>query len=366
LNYVNSDGIGQDYEINASTRLCPFKERFGPRIRLPIGDCLCPCGQGGKAGFFSMTSIITVTVNPALDKSTQVDRVAAEQKLSCRSPNYDPGGGGVNVARAISKLGGNALAFYLVGGAIGEMVQDLLEHEEIAQHAIPIKGVTRSNLTVLDESSGQQYRFGMPGPPVEEDEWSEMLDSVRKLEPGPQYVVASGSLPPGVPQDFYARLAAVARQRGARFVVDTRGEPLRAAVASGVFLIKPNARELSMLAGAEVTTEEEQEAMARELVDSGQSEVVVVSLGAAGALLATSDICTRIRAPSVRTVSKIGAGDSMVGGIVLALARGESIVDAVRYGVAAGAAAVTTPGTQLFERGDVERLYDKISRNSSD
>lgn len=311
-----------------------------------------------------MQSIITVTMNPALDKSTRVDRVVPEQKLSCQAPRYDPGGGGINVARAIKKLDGDALAFWLHGSSPGEMLEGLLEREGVEHRPICIEGLTRTSFTVLDESSGQQFRFGMPGPSVRNSEWQQVLGGVRELAPSPQYIVGSGSLPPGVPVDFYAQLAEAAEEHGARFVLDARGDPLRAAVAKGVYLIKPNARELSMLADGEITTEQEQEEMARRMVDKGDSEVVVVSLGAAGALLATRDICTRIRAPSVKVVSKIGAGDSTVGGIVRALSRGKPVVDAVRYGVAAGAAAVISPGTQLCQLDDVERLYEKISHNS--
>lgn len=309
-----------------------------------------------------MQSIVTVTMNPALDKSTRVAQVAAEQKLACDAPRFDPGGGSVNVARTVHELGGSARAVSLLGGAIGEMVHKLLDQELVDQHPIAIGGTTRTNLTVLDEASGQQYRFGMPGPTVQEDEWQQVLSYVREAEPAPDYLVASGSLPPGVPDNFYAELATAATERGARYIVDTRGKPLRAAVARGVYLIKPNARELGMLADTPVEGEEEQEAMARNLVAQGKCQVVVVSLGAAGVLLVTDDRCQRIRAPSVKVVSKIGAGDSTVAGIVLALARGNGITEAVRFGVAAGAAAVMSPGTHLCNKEDVERLYEKINR----
>lgn len=312
-----------------------------------------------------MQSIVTITMNPALDRSTRVGRVVPEQKLSCDIPKHDPGGGGINVARAIHKMGGEAQAHYLSGGAIGMILQELLDREGVDHYPTSVAEATRANLTVLDESSGQQFRFGMPGPTVRADEWPRMLDMIRELEPRPAYVVAGGSLPPGVPDDFYARLADPVEETGARFVVDARGAPLREAVDRGVYLIKPNVRELGTLEGAKIEREQEQEATAKKLIEAGKTEVVVVSLGAAGALLVTEDVCTRIRAPSVRVVSKIGAGDSTVGGIVLALARGKPIVQAVRYGVAAGAAAVISPGTELCKLEDVERLYDKISNNET-
>lgn len=306
--------------------------------------------------------IVTVTMNPALDKSTHVERVAPEQKLACRPPQFDPGGGGINVARAITKLGGRALALYLAGGATGKILQELLDGEGVKQNAQPIQGRTRTNLTVLDETSGQQFRFGMPGPTVDKEEWTGLLDAVRTIEPAPRYLVAGGSLPRGVPADFFAQLAAIASERDVRFILDTRGEPLRRAVSGGkIFLIKPNARELGMLAEKPINSEEEQEEAAQQLVARGKCEVVFVSLGAAGALIVTKDHCLRIRAPSVQVESKIGAGDSTVGGLVLALTRGLALVEAARYGVAAGAAAVMSPGTQLCRREDTERLYKKIA-----
>ncbi len=306
--------------------------------------------------------IVTVTMNPAVDKSTHVERVAPEQKLACRPPRFDPGGGGINVARAITKLGGRALALYLAGGATGKMLQDLLESEGVEQIALPIQGRTRTNLTVLDETSGQQFRFGMPGPIVDKNEWTRLLDTVRTLEPAPRYLVASGSLPRGVPADFFAQLAVIASERNVRFILDTRGEALRRAVSGGkIFLIKPNAREIGLLAEQSIHSEEDQEEAAQQLVTDGKCEVVFVSLGAAGALIVTKDQFLRIRAPSVQVESKIGAGDSTVGGLVLALTRGFTLVEAARYGVAAGAAAVMSPGTQLCRREDAERLYQKIS-----
>jgi len=308
-----------------------------------------------------MRSIVTITMNPALDMSTQVGQVLAEQKLLCQAPRLDPGGGGINVSRAIHKLGGASTALYLVGGAIGEQVQSLLSDEGVDHRPIHIEGTTRTSFTVLEESSGQQYRFGMPGPEVREHEWRSVLEHVKALAPSPGYLVASGSLPPGVPNDFLARLAVAAAGHEARFIVDTRGEPLRAALERGVFLVKPNMRELGLLVRRDITTEGEQERAARRLVDEGKCEVVVTSLGAEGALVVTRELCVRIRAPTVEVVSKIGAGDSTVAGMVLSLARGDDLLASVRYGVAAGAAAVMTPGTQLCRREDVERLLNPPS-----
>ena len=310
-----------------------------------------------------MQRIITLTMNPTIDKSTTVDNVLAERKLRCQAPSFEPGGGGINVSRAIMKLGGTSLAVYAAGGPPGDMLVELLEQEGLEHDRINIEGWTRENLTVYEETSAQQFRFGMPGPEMRQEEWGRCLEKLRNVDPKPVYLVASGSLPPGVPEDFYGRVAAIARRDGARFVVDTSGGALAKAVEEGVFLVKPNLRELSHLAGREIENEAHQEDVAREIIEKEKSEVVIISLGAAGALLVTQEGSRRFRAPTVPIKSKVGAGDSMVGGIVLALAQGESLQGAVRMGVAAGAAAVMTPGTELCRKEDTERLYRAMSEN---
>ena len=304
--------------------------------------------------------IATLTMNPAIDKSSAVNQVVAEWKLRCESPAYEPGGGGINVSRAIRKMGGDSAAFYLAGGLAGQMLRDLLDREGLQHRPMSIAGVTRENFTVLEKSTGRQYRFGMPGPTLNEAEWRQCLEKISGLLPQADYLVASGRLPPGVPANFYGRLAKLAREHNTRLIVDTSGEALHLAVAEGVFLIKPNLREFAELMGRESVDGLEEERLARELVAAGRSEAVVVSLGAAGILAASAEGAERVRAPLVPIISKVGAGDSTVAGIVLALARGQSWREAVRFGVAAGAAAVMTPGTELCRREDAERLYKQL------
>jgi 6-phosphofructokinase 2 len=304
--------------------------------------------------------IVTLTMNPAIDKSSAVEQVVAEWKLRCEPPTYEPGGGGLNVSRAIGKLGGDSLALYAAGGLSGERLVNLLDEEGLKHQAIPIVDMTRESLTILEKSTGQQYRFGMPGPTLQEAEWQKCLEAISDLLPRVDYLVASGSLPPGAPPDFYGRIARLAKEQDTRLIVDTSGEPLRLAVQEGVFLIKPNLREFAELTGQELVDEVQEERLAQELAASRKSEIVVVSLGAAGVLVATAEGTERVRAPLVPIKSKVGAGDSSVAGTVLALSRGKSWREAVRFGVAAGAAAVMTPGTELCRREDAERLYEQI------
>jgi 6-phosphofructokinase 2 len=307
-----------------------------------------------------MTDIITITMNPCIDKSTSVDNVVAERKLRCARPRYEPGGGGINVSRAMHRLGEDSTAFYLAGGAVGKMLDNLLAEEQIRHERFEIGAMTRESLVVYEESSEQQYRFGMPGPEIQEREWQEFMERLDEIAPKPDFIIGSGSLPPGVPEDFYARVSKWGKHHGAKTIVDTPGEPLSLACKEGVFLVKPNLRELEILAGKTIENEQEQEKLARRLVDECGTEVVVVSLGAAGALFAWKEGVDRVRAPTVPIKSKVGAGDSMVGGVMTALKRGWEIPDAVRFGVAAGAAAVMTEGTELCRREDTERLYERI------
>ena len=307
-----------------------------------------------------MALISTLAMNPTIDKSTSIERVVSEQKLRCETPRYDPGGGGVNVARAIRKLGGEARAFFTAGQASGRILQELLEQEKIKTHPIPIEDQTRESFTVYENATGQQYRFSVPGPELSEAEWQNCLDDFCGQNPKPEYIVVSGSIPRGVPEDFYARIAKIAGQNGTRMILDATGGPFLQGVREGVFLMKPNLREFKILAENDLTDESQYIELARQLVTSGQSEVVVVSLGAAGALLIEQRGYRRLCAPVVSIQSKVGAGDSMTAGIVLGLDRGYSMAEAARFGVAAGAAAVMSPGTELCRRKDTERLFDGL------
>ncbi len=314
-----------------------------------------------------MSDIVTLTLNPAIDITFPVDQVVPERKIRGGEPSREAGGGGINVARAVVKLGGEAKALYLGGGPTGEMLAGLVAAELKHSTVIPISGWTRENLIVSEKTSGQQFRFTLPGPTLKDSECQNILDAVRALEPRPRYLVASGSLPPGVPEDFYARLGEVAREIGSRYVLDTSGRPLQIAIqAGGVFLAKPNQREMEQLVaeggGDGESGEMDASELGRRIVGNGWCEVIMLSLGRAGARLITSDVVRTITPPTVPFKSAVGAGDSMVGGILYALSRGMSIEDAALYGVAAGTAATMTPGTELCRREDAERLFEGLRR----
>ena len=307
-----------------------------------------------------MKQILTLTLNPTIDMSSSVENVFPEHKLRCSSPRNEPGGGGINVSRAIEKLGGHSVAVHYCGGPTGDILRTLLDAEGVAHDPIAIAGLTRLSVAILETTTGQQYRFVFPGPIFSEAEWRGALAHIAEISESPDLIVASGSLPPGVPNEFYGLLAQVVREKRGRMVLDTSGSCLSAALEAGVFLVKPSLRELRSFAGSDLEHEGDQERAAMKIVENGGAEVVVVSLGAAGVLFASQAGCERMRSPTVPVRSKIGAGDSMVAGIALGLARDYSLRDAVRLGIAAGAAAVMTSGTELCRREDAERLFRQI------
>lgn len=302
--------------------------------------------------------IVTLTLNPALDKSTSVDRLIAEQKLRCEPMHIDPGGGGINVSKGIQKLGGQSIAVFPIGGQNGQTLKALVEAAGITTHTVPISGETRENLSVTESGTNQQYRFTLPGAPMSETEAEACLEAVRSLKP--DFLVASGSLPPGLPDTFYQKVAEMAQSIGAKFILDTSGKPLRAAADQGLYLLKPNLGELSALAGVEELEMNRVDDAALSIIEQGKCEVVVVSLGPQGALLVTREGFEHIPAPTVKKLSTVGAGDSMVSGMVWALSEGKSFREMAQTGVACGSAATMNTGTQLFKKEDVTRLLDWI------
>jgi 6-phosphofructokinase 2 len=304
--------------------------------------------------------IVTLTINPAVDIFVNVARVEPTRKLRCSAPKRDPGGGGINVARAAHRLGGSVAAIYPTGGAIGKLLHRLVEREGIESLVTPSHVETRENFTAYEETTGEQYRFVLPGSTLHRAEWEAVLDKLTTLSGKPKFVVASGSVPPGVPEDFFARVARHAKQLGAQCVVDTSGPALQMALEEGVTLIKPNLVELSDLIGAPLDTDEARMAACRQLAIDGRADVVALTLGEQGALLVTADKAFRSQPMAIEPVSTVGAGDSFLGGLVAALASGHSLYEAFRVAVAAGSAAVLSAGTELCSEEDVQRLLPKV------
>lgn len=276
---------------------------------------------------------------------------------------FEPGGGGINVARAITHLGGKATAIFPAGGATGEHLVALLADEQVAVDTVDARDWTRQNLHVHVESSGEQYRFVMPGAKLSDDEFRQLEEKVLTIESG-SLLVISGSLPPGVKTEKLTALVQAVLQRGIRCIVDSSGDALKAALEPGQLeLVKPNQKELSALVNRELNQPDDVRTAAEELVRTGKAHRVVVSLGPQGALAVDKTGCVQVVPPPMKSQSTVGAGDSMVGAMVLKLAQGASLLEMARYGVAAGSAATINQGTRLCSLADTQKIVDYLARS---
>jgi 6-phosphofructokinase 2 len=302
--------------------------------------------------------IVTLTLNPALDIACSADVVQHTHKIRTGDDHLDPGGGGVNVARVIHALGGDTLAVMMTGGVTGALIEELLDSAGVPRRTVHISGGSRICFTVFERSTGQEYRFVPEGPSVTRHDWHAVLNALEEV--GGDWLIASGSLEHGMPADIYARVARAAAQRGQRMVLDTSGPALRAALGSGLELIKPSLGELELLVGRELPDGRAQEVAAMDLVRNGAARLVAVTLGDAGAFVASDEGVFRLPALPCAVRSAVGAGDSFTAAMTLALARGASLEDALAWGVAAGTAAVVCAGTARTRRVDVEMQYRRL------
>jgi len=307
-------------------------------------------------------NIVTITLNPTVDKSTTVENLKPEKKLRCTPPKYEPGGGGINVSRGLARLGVKSVALFTSGGRTGGLLEQLLKEENVITSTIPTAAETRENFIVVDTSHNEQYRFGMPGEDITAAEVKDIAKIIHGLSPTPEIVVISGSLPPGIEPAFIGTLVRELKEKGAKVIADTSGEALTEVLKEGVYLLKPNLGELSTLTGMKDLDNESADEAAKQLIDEGKAEIVVVSLGPQGAYLVSKDESIHVPAPSVKKLSTVGAGDSMVAGMVAILAQGGSHKDMARMGVACGSAATMSTGTGLFTKENAERLYKWLSR----
>jgi|25_taG_2_1085351.scaffolds.fasta_scaffold03635_3 6-phosphofructokinase 2 len=308
--------------------------------------------------------IITLTANPALDIYSKTKRLEPNEKLRCETPLIDAGGGGVNVSRVIKRLGGQSTAVYAKGGHTGKLFYDLLEKEGVTQNPVEVTNDLRQNFAVTETATGNLYRFGFPGAQLHESEYVALLEKVSNCKKG-DFLVASGSLPPGAPSNFYAGVAAKAKACGLKFVLDTSGKSYEGVLEEGAYLLKPNKRELSDLTGQPAENLEEQKRALLKVLNKYPVEIIVLSLGGEGALLATKGGVEHYPAPQVEHVSSIGAGDSMVAGLVHALSTGQPLKNAILYGLACGSATIKSPGTELLKKEDVEMLYEQLLNQTS-
>ncbi|WP_291013813.1 1-phosphofructokinase family hexose kinase [Hydrogenophaga sp.] len=304
--------------------------------------------------------VLCLTMNPSVDLATRTLQVVPTHKLRCDATQHDAGGGGVNVARVLTRLGGTCQALCPAGGPSGEWLKQRMADEGLLTTYLPLEGETRVSFTVHEAATGSEFRFVMPGPALSDAEWRGCLQHLSDLDDFPDLLVASGSLPPGVPVDFYAQVAQLCQARGGRLVLDGSGPALAAALAEGVYLVKPNLRELVELAGQPLESTEQWQAAARGLVETGSAEVVALTLGHLGAVLVTREGVWTANALPVKVVSAVGAGDSFVGGLVWALQQGQTMLDAFAWGMSAGTGALLSASTGLCCAEDAVQLRGQV------
>ena len=305
--------------------------------------------------------ILTITLNPAIDKSTVTDLIQPEVKQRCSDVMNEPGGGGINVSKALKKLKAESIALFPAGGHNGEKLKSLLKAEEIPFHSIDSSVETRENWVVLESETNHQFRFTFPGKSIEESVFKNLIDDIRSFSP--TYVVASGSLPPGLPAHFYGLIVKTANSVGAKCIVDTSGPALQALKGKHAFLIKPNIGELCKMLNVDSLQNNEVHDAAQQAVRDGFAELIAVSMGPEGAWLVTADEKHFAAAPAVKKKSTVGAGDSMVAGITYMLQQQQPLQQVINFGVACGSAATMNEGTQLFKIEDVHKLYEQINSN---
>jgi 6-phosphofructokinase 2 len=310
-------------------------------------------------------TILTVTLNPAIDLTASTAKLAPNTKLRCSEPSHGAGGGGVNVSRAIAKLGGRSTPFVAIGGATGQMFKALLEAEGHAPMWFDAPGMTRQNLTVHEEASNDQFRFVFPGPAWDAAVCERALAALGEASRAARYVVGSGSLPPGTPDDFYDRLGERAEAAGARFVLDTSGGALREArqgTGHRPYLWIMDNAEASEIAGQPLSTMADLERFALDLRERRLAEVIIVTYADGGAVAVSQDGVFQGRPPKVEVVSKVGAGDSFVAGLVFRLAEGWPVADACAYAMAAATSAVTRPPGELCDRETTDQYFAMIQK----
>jgi 6-phosphofructokinase 2 len=261
----------------------------------------------------------------------------------------------------LKRFGIDTRAIYPAGGFTGDLLHQLITEQGVESSLIRIKGETREDFTVVDRSSGEQFRFVLPGPALETEETFRILETIRTLSPRPDFLVASGSLPPRAPTDFFALVGAIAASCGMRLVLDTSGQALADALVHPVYLLKVNLREFQFLVGKKISNLAQWVSEGRELLRTRNIAILAVSLGEEGALLVTADDAWFGAAPAIKPVSTVGAGDSFVGALMWQLTQGAAYRDALRYAITAGSAALLAPGTELCRMADIDLLLPLVT-----
>lgn len=307
--------------------------------------------------------VLTITMNPALDISSKADEVLTDQKIRCETPQYDPGGGGINVARVLTRLGVEVDAHYFAGGVPGEFLKKLLQEEKMHVQCIEMEGNTRENVSIIDQKTGEQYRFVFPGPTLDEKHWKKVLEIAKSDIDDYEFVVASGSLPSGVPKDFYSQLGKIVLEQGKKYILDTSGEALLEGIQKGATFIKPNQEEFEQM--KKHTGTDSNEELIRKMFDWGVENIIYTE-GGDGTTLLNENGSKQFTPPQIEVNSSIGAGDSFIGGLVAGLTKKYSKEDSVCYGISAASSTLQSAGTELCSKDEVESIHRKLCGKNSD
>ena len=303
--------------------------------------------------------IFTVTPNPVLDRTLTVPTIVYNEMVRATDSRLDLGGKGFNVSRAVGAVGIESVAMGFVGGAAGQQLLHGLQEMEIATDLVPIKGETRTNIVITQADAKRYIKVNEAGPDVQVEDAVALLQRVRKrVHPGDIWVF-SGSLPPGVPNDYYAQLVGIVKEHGAKALLDASGIPLRLGCAAGPYLVKPNTTEAREITGREIRNESDA-LFAVDLFLARGIEQVALSLGADGLLLVSSLEGVWARPPQVQARNPVGAGDALLAGIAWALQRELPLQEIARWGVAMGTAAAMCEGVSVGSRDQVRELYEQV------
>jgi len=303
--------------------------------------------------------IVTVTLNPAIDQTLVLDRFVAGDTLRVRASRFDPGGKGINVSRVVKELGGQTVAMGFAPGGLGRYIEQTLKSEGIECDFVHTKGETRTNITIVDETRHMQTILSDPGPETDEKFVEQLLGKLRKRLKANDWLVIAGSIPPPLAPKVYAEMIGLAREKWVHAVLDADGPALAAGIAAKPEMVKGNRRELERLLSRHLDDEESTLKAARVLREM-TIRTAVVTRGREGAIAECDEGSWRSLAPRVRAVSAVGSGDAFLAGVVLSLSHGGTMEEALRLGVAAGTAAVLTPGTELCHRREVDVLQPRV------
>lgn len=306
-------------------------------------------------------NIITLTLNPALYKNAKINGLVLGSKLRCHSITYQPGGGGINVSRLLKRLDTDNYCVYPSGGDTGTYLTTLLKEESIKPSPIAIKDWIRENLAILDTKTNLQYRFGMPGNELTENEFESIKKNVFKHLQTGDFLILSGSLATNLSHNTYSELIHYFSEKQPKIIIEASGPSLIKALEHPVYLIKPNQRELAQLAGKEFLSNIEQEKFTKKLVNSEKAKYGAVSLGAKGAFLACKEGVFYRSTPSVQVKSTIGAGDSMVAGLIYGINKGYKPNEILKMGVACGVATIMSEGTSLATPENIQKAQEIMS-----